>query len=280
MVHRVHVVSETSVLGTHATPTVVTSPVGCPRFSVSQVVSSGLCPGTCVAPSRFVSSDLDTLTPLLELYVRLRERRQWDSDCCTCLLVTCSVLVVGGTDTSSRHWSPASRSPVPHSSEPRPGSLEVQGMGLRPCGPQFIAIVPVFLVCSVLGEFPTEPMTSEAHPYPHRSVSSDLDTLTPLLELYVRLRERRQWDSDCCTCLLVTCSKLVVGGTDTSSRHWSPASPSPVPHSSEPRPGSLEVPGMGLRPCGQQVVVFSWSPQLLDLFTWSGSWIFRPWLRD
>ncbi|MQL94496.1 hypothetical protein Taro_027149 [Colocasia esculenta] len=44
---------------------------------------------------------------------------------------------------------------------------------------------------------------------------------------------------------------------DTSSRHWSPASPFPVPHSSEPGPGSLEVPGMGLRPCGPQVVVFS-----------------------
>ncbi|MQM11782.1 hypothetical protein Taro_044689 [Colocasia esculenta] len=28
---------------------------------------------------------------------------------------------------------------------------------------------------------------------------------------------------------------------------------------------------MGLRPCGPQVVVFSWSPQLLDLFTWSGA---------
>ncbi|MQM22279.1 hypothetical protein Taro_055328 [Colocasia esculenta] len=37
---------------------------------------------------------------------------------------------------------------------------------------------------------------------------------------------------------------------------------------------------MGLRPCGLQVVVFSWSPQLLDLFTWSGSWTIRPWLRD
>ncbi|MQM01808.1 hypothetical protein Taro_034566 [Colocasia esculenta] len=33
-------------------PTVVTSPVGCPRFFVSQAVSSGLCPGTCVVPSR------------------------------------------------------------------------------------------------------------------------------------------------------------------------------------------------------------------------------------
>ncbi|MQM21684.1 hypothetical protein Taro_054729 [Colocasia esculenta] len=81
-------------------PTVVTSLVGCPRFSVSQAVSSWLCPGTCVVPSRSVSSDLDTLTPVFELYVRLREGRQWDSD-------------------------------------------------------------------SMLGEFPTEPVTSEAPPYPH-----------------------------------------------------------------------------------------------------------------
>ncbi|MQL87432.1 hypothetical protein Taro_019972 [Colocasia esculenta] len=29
-----------------------------------EAVSSGLCPGTCVVPSRSVSSDLDTLTPL------------------------------------------------------------------------------------------------------------------------------------------------------------------------------------------------------------------------
>ncbi|MQM16669.1 hypothetical protein Taro_049624 [Colocasia esculenta] len=31
---------------------------------------------------------------------------------------------------------------------------------------QFTASVPVFLVCSVLGEFPTESVTREAHPYP------------------------------------------------------------------------------------------------------------------
>ncbi|MQL68038.1 hypothetical protein Taro_000297 [Colocasia esculenta] len=95
------------------TPTVVTSPVGCPRFFVSQAVSSGLCPGTCVVPSRSVSSDLDTLTLVFELHVRLRERRQWDSDNCVSLYL----------------W---------------------------------------FLVCSILGEFPTEPVTTEAHPYPHR----------------------------------------------------------------------------------------------------------------
>ncbi|MQM13206.1 hypothetical protein Taro_046129 [Colocasia esculenta] len=104
-------------MASSTTPTVFTSPVGCPRFFVSQAVSSGLCPGTCVLPSRSVSSDLDTLTPVFELYARLRERRQWDSDCPTCLLVTCSALVVGGTDTSSRHWSPASPFPVPHSRE-------------------------------------------------------------------------------------------------------------------------------------------------------------------
>ncbi|MQL85126.1 hypothetical protein Taro_017642 [Colocasia esculenta] len=76
----------------------VTSLVGCPMFSISQAISSGLCPGTCAVPS--------------------------------------SALLVGGTDTSCRHWSLTSPFPVPHSSEPKPGSLEVSGMGLRPCGPQ------------------------------------------------------------------------------------------------------------------------------------------------
>ncbi|MQL99415.1 hypothetical protein Taro_032139 [Colocasia esculenta] len=79
--------------------------VGCPRFFLSQAVSSGLCPGTCVVPLRSVSSDLDTLTPVFELCVRLRERRQWDSDYRT-----------------------------------------------------------------FLREFPTELVTREAHPYPHRSI--------------------------------------------------------------------------------------------------------------
>ncbi|MQL97758.1 hypothetical protein Taro_030456, partial [Colocasia esculenta] len=57
--------------------------VGYPRFFVSQAcvfVVLRVCPGTCVVPSRSVSSVLDTLTPVFELYVRLRERRQWDSD--------------------------------------------------------------------------------------------------------------------------------------------------------------------------------------------------------
>ncbi|MQL94010.1 hypothetical protein Taro_026660, partial [Colocasia esculenta] len=31
----------------------------------------------------------------------------------------------------------------------------------------FIAFIPVFLVCSVVEKFPTDPVTSEAHPYPH-----------------------------------------------------------------------------------------------------------------
>ncbi|MQM08091.1 hypothetical protein Taro_040943 [Colocasia esculenta] len=135
----------------------VTSPVGCPRFFVSQAVSSGLCPGTCVVPSRSVSSDLDTLTPVFELYIRLRERRQWDSDCCTCLLVTCSALIVGGTDTSSRHWSPASPFQCL--------TLEGPGQGLQRCQAWACDRV-VRRWCRQT--FPTEPVTSEAHPYPLR----------------------------------------------------------------------------------------------------------------
>ncbi|MQL89018.1 hypothetical protein Taro_021579 [Colocasia esculenta] len=83
-----------------------------------------------------------------------------------------SALVVGGTDTSSRHWSPASPLPVPHSSEPRPGSLEVPGMGLcltfyveRQLDLSSVAARlrggPVLVV-----RFPTEPVTREAHPLP------------------------------------------------------------------------------------------------------------------
>ncbi|MQL83051.1 hypothetical protein Taro_015520 [Colocasia esculenta] len=82
------------------TPTVVTSPVGCPRFFVSQAVSSGLCPA------------------------------------------------------------------------------------------------PVVLVCSVLGEFPTEPVTSEAHPYPHRFVSTYLHELFLLPEaaIHVLIPDILWWD--------------------------------------------------------------------------------------
>ncbi|MQL85042.1 hypothetical protein Taro_017557 [Colocasia esculenta] len=79
--------------------------VGYPRFFVSQArvfVVLGVCPGTCVVLSRSVSSVLDTLTPVFELYVRLRERRQWDTavgpfvrDCETERLFLCCVVRVG-----------------------------------------------------------------------------------------------------------------------------------------------------------------------------------------
>ncbi|MQM07117.1 hypothetical protein Taro_039952, partial [Colocasia esculenta] len=61
-----------------------TSADGYPRFCVSQArvfVVLGVCPGTCVVPLRSVSSVLDTLTPVFELYVRLRERRQRAATC-------------------------------------------------------------------------------------------------------------------------------------------------------------------------------------------------------
>ncbi|MQM11081.1 hypothetical protein Taro_043983 [Colocasia esculenta] len=61
-------------------------------------------------------------------------------------------------------------------------------MGLRPCGPQvvFIAIVPVFFICSVLGEFPTEPVTSEAHPYSHRNLKWLIEEIGVVEEMIQR----------------------------------------------------------------------------------------------
>ncbi|MQM05692.1 hypothetical protein Taro_038507 [Colocasia esculenta] len=63
-------------------------------------------------------------------------------------------------------------------------------------------------------------MTNDGPSY-YRSVSSVLDTLTPVFELYARLRERRQREVTC------ACREL--------------------------RPKSLEVPGMNLQLCGLQV---------------------------
>ncbi|MQM20561.1 hypothetical protein Taro_053582 [Colocasia esculenta] len=58
-------------------------------------------------------------------------------------------------------------------------------MGSWQCGPQLWC----WLVSTVAGPFVRG---CEAE----RSVLSILDTLTLVFELYVRLRERRQWDSD------------------------------------------------------------------------------------
>ncbi|MQL69207.1 hypothetical protein Taro_001490 [Colocasia esculenta] len=74
----------------------------------------------------------------------------------------------------------------------------------------------------------------------------------------VRLRERRQWDSD---------FTLIVGGTDASRRTGPQLVLFPVPHFRELRPESLKVTGMGLRGvtcrCGGLVWWFGWSPQFL-----------------
>ncbi|MQL69348.1 hypothetical protein Taro_001624, partial [Colocasia esculenta] len=80
---------------------------------------------------------------------------------------TCGALLVGGTDIGCRHWSPTSPFLVPHSRVLRPETLEVPGMGLRLCVRRSVYyFCTCVLVCSVLGEFPTEPVTREAHPYP------------------------------------------------------------------------------------------------------------------
>ncbi|MQM01776.1 hypothetical protein Taro_034530 [Colocasia esculenta] len=92
-----------------------------------------VCPGTCVVSSRSVSSVLDTLTHVFELYDRLRERRQRTTTCVELVLrlVTCSALVVGGTDTSRRTGPQLVLLPVPHFRELRPESLKVPGMDLQ-----------------------------------------------------------------------------------------------------------------------------------------------------
>ncbi|MQM16648.1 hypothetical protein Taro_049606 [Colocasia esculenta] len=63
-------------------------------------------------------------------------------------------LLVGGTDTSSRHWSPAS-------------PFQCLTLGCSGQRPQSL-LLPYLCGLLELGEFPTEPVTSEAHPYsPH-----------------------------------------------------------------------------------------------------------------
>ncbi|MQL78878.1 hypothetical protein Taro_011299, partial [Colocasia esculenta] len=84
--------------------------VGYPRFCVSQphvFVVFGVCPDNCVVPLRSVSSVLDTLTPVLELYVQLRERRQRAATCVELVLrlVACSALVVEGVVLVGLHSS-------------------------------------------------------------------------------------------------------------------------------------------------------------------------------
>ncbi|MQM10138.1 hypothetical protein Taro_043024, partial [Colocasia esculenta] len=51
---------------------------------------------TCVVPSRSVSSVLDTLTPVFELYVRLRERRQRTATCVVLVGLYCSLACACG----------------------------------------------------------------------------------------------------------------------------------------------------------------------------------------
>ncbi|MQM13803.1 hypothetical protein Taro_046729, partial [Colocasia esculenta] len=76
--------------------------VGYPMFCVSQArvfVVLGVCPDA-VCTIEVCVIFVDTLTPVFELYIRLRETRQRAATC-VCV-VACSVLVVGGTDTSRR----------------------------------------------------------------------------------------------------------------------------------------------------------------------------------
>ncbi|MQL77542.1 hypothetical protein Taro_009968 [Colocasia esculenta] len=76
-----------------------------------------------------------------------------------------SALLVGGTDISSRHWSPTSpfQCLTLGCSGQRPQRCQAWAYGCVPAG-VFTAFVLVNDLLE-LGEFPTEPLTSEAHPY-------------------------------------------------------------------------------------------------------------------
>ncbi|MQL89155.1 hypothetical protein Taro_021723 [Colocasia esculenta] len=104
--------------------------LGAPGSEVSQARGSARGLSRYSGTVRVLSS---SWTPSLSrrVAVRMRERRQWTVTCESLCLVTCSALVVGGTDTSRRTGPQLVLFPVPHFRELRPESLKVTGMGLR-----------------------------------------------------------------------------------------------------------------------------------------------------
>ncbi|MQL70264.1 hypothetical protein Taro_002558, partial [Colocasia esculenta] len=68
---------------------------------------------------------------------------------------------------------------------------------------------------------PCRDKVATGRPVVLRSVSSVLDTLTPVFELYVRLRERRQREATCVCGCAVACSALVIRGVVLVGLHCS-----------------------------------------------------------
>ncbi|MQL95383.1 hypothetical protein Taro_028055 [Colocasia esculenta] len=117
----------------------------------------GFCPGI-VSTVKVCVVFLDTFTPEFELYVRLRERRQGTATrICGCA-VACSALVVGGqtpVDVLVPNWS----------------YFQCLTLGFSAGVPKSVRLGPagVVLVVStvlvLLRNYPTEPVTCEAHPF-------------------------------------------------------------------------------------------------------------------
>ncbi|MQM07588.1 hypothetical protein Taro_040429 [Colocasia esculenta] len=98
-----------------------------PRFFVSQArvfVVLGVCPRTMCTIEAYVVCPGHPHS-CVELYVRLRERRQRAATCVCGFAVACSALVVGGTDTSRRTGPQLVLFLVPHSRELWPESLKL-----------------------------------------------------------------------------------------------------------------------------------------------------------
>ncbi|MQM22505.1 hypothetical protein Taro_055558, partial [Colocasia esculenta] len=182
---------------------------------------------------------LDTLTPEFELYVRLRERRQRAATCVELVLrlVTCSELVVGVAGLRVRGYETKSGSLVvvlPVEVCPGVGTVVVVVSERRLTGCGLIRVCGTVEVCVIF-----------------------LDTLTPEFEVYVWLRERQPRATTCVELVLrlVTCSVLLVRGTDSSRRTGPQLVLLPVPQFRELGPESLKVPGMGLQCVRLQVAV-------------------------
>ncbi|MQL67863.1 hypothetical protein Taro_000131 [Colocasia esculenta] len=202
--------------------------------------------------------------------------RQEASACAPCVapraadvrLATLSALLVGSTDTSCRHWSPTSPFPVPHSSEPRPGSLEVPGMGLRPCGLQ--CVVSLARLRPIRGR---------------RTRVKHVTGLTGMDEAFhhswypskaVVMDDRRDWggggdDPEASTQRMI--ERIWESLTDIRMRMDQQAPVPPVIREAIPVAPVPPLPGMEVVDA-YRGYLSSWVPK------WSGSWTFRPWLRD
>ncbi|MQL87629.1 hypothetical protein Taro_020175 [Colocasia esculenta] len=151
---------------------------------------------------------LDTLTPEFVLYVRLRERQQWDSDfpefVFSRLVLRPEALEVPGMDLQLCVCRCSG------------GAVLREGRMVRPstcCALPFLGVgygsVLVFSALDINSGLASSSQCCGDECGTVEVCVVFLDTLTPEFVLYVRLRERQQWDSDIQSLFSVACSALI-----------------------------------------------------------------------